>query len=45
MGNNVAMMLAYVTVNTVRDRLDEVMGLIGNVNMKSLGQKLFVILV
>ena len=26
MGNNVAMMLAYVTVNTVRDRLDEVMG-------------------
>ena len=26
MGNDVAMMLAYVTVNTVRERLDEVMG-------------------
>jgi hypothetical protein len=26
MGNNVAMMLCYVTVNTVRDRLDAVMG-------------------
>ena len=26
MGNDVAMMLAYVTVNTVRDRLDAVMG-------------------
>ena len=43
MGNDVAMMLAYVTVNTVRERLDEVMGANWQCNMKSLEVKLFVI--